>query len=899
MDCNKKNCELAPETCEALVAAVGAANVKATEGGVTVTVCSTEQVAAVAKIAKKAKVAAAVCGNTPITVTFSEAMQKVEVVAEDYAVKAKAGANFQALIDAAAAKGLIMGAQPYHASRVTVGEWMGSNTPGYGTYKYGTAKDAVLNLEVVLKDGTVIETGYDDIGAYMSAYNLNQIIAGSEGAIGIITSATLKAYPAGVTKSFAYEIAGGLAEADAAIQALIRHPNLKPMRFTLQVADGKTMLFLDYQGAQAFVDADAAETDAILEANGGKKSDAVYKPACYKFKAVIPIANLSKSNAKMAMIVDRYTALVSSDSMDDIKATIEACGGRKACGWAFADGNIEKVHDETTSKFMRDLAGFLAEPNVDSIAKSGDKLSREYNDAIREKLVEAVGAANVNESGPERLLYCHDLAPLPKMAGIAFDNIPDVVVRPSTTAQIAAVMKVAYKHGIAVTPRGNSTWGLGGAQPAFRGIVCDCSSKFNKVTVDEKTMTVKVQSGATWKATLDACMAKGFIVGSYPSSFPAATIGAWLSTNGMGIGSFKYGSAKDNVLDMEVILSNGEVLHTGYGDMGNYNSGLNLNQFFVGSEGTACIFGTVTFRIHPMGVIHPLAYDFENLADANPVIQAIIADPSIRPLHIAWSDHYHFEHQKMAGLHAPDVHNLLLVTYQGQENYVDMEIAVTDEIAAKFGGKRVDDAIASHEWDERCYEFRARKVGIGEIPAEVIVPAKTWGKFVDECYTGFGVMKMDIGGIIGVMVDNQTTLFMPYYFKDDELMTGMLAFAFNMYLGDRAEVYGGRSTGYGIFFAGNLDAAHDANTVALMRELKTFLDPHDVMNPGHLVCGMTKFGIGMSHGLSSFMFKMMQTIKKLMPPEHNFENNIKRFKFNKYTEEKCEDRKHVLGRGYE
>ena len=47
MDCNKKNCELAPETCEALVAAVGAANVKATEGGVTVTVCSTEQVAAV------------------------------------------------------------------------------------------------------------------------------------------------------------------------------------------------------------------------------------------------------------------------------------------------------------------------------------------------------------------------------------------------------------------------------------------------------------------------------------------------------------------------------------------------------------------------------------------------------------------------------------------------------------------------------------------------------------------------------------------------------------------------------------------------------------------------------------------------------------------------------------
>ncbi len=899
MDCNEKNCELTPEVISALEGAVGGANVKTTEGGVTVTVSSTEQVAAVTMIAKNAGVTAAVCGNTPITVTFSEEMQTVEVVPEDYAVKAKAGATYKAVMDAAAAQGFTVGSRPYHPSRVTVGDWMGSNAPGYGTYKYGSAKDAVMNLEVVLKDGTVIETGYNNIGAYMSAYNLNQLFSGAEGAMGIITSATIKLYPAGVTKFVAYELAGGLAEAFPVVDTISRHANLKPMRFSIQPGEGKTLLFLEYQGAEDFVDADVDETDLIIEANGGKRSEEVYKPQCNKFRAVIPLRNLAKATVKGALVVDRYTALVSSDSCDDIKATIEACGGRKTCGWAFAEGNLEKIHDADTAKFMRKLADFIAEPDVTEIAKEGDKLSRDYSDAIREMLIEALGKDNVNEAGPEKLLYCHDLAPLPKLAGIAFDNIPDVVVRPSTTAQISAVMKVAYRHGIAVTPRGNSTWGLGGAQPAYGGIVCDCSSKFNKVVVDAENMVVKVQSGATWKATLDACMKEGYIVGSYPSSFPAGTIGAWLSTNGMGIGSFKYGSAKDNVLDLEVILPNGEVLHTGHGNMGNYNSGLNLNQFFEGSEGTLCLFGTVTMRIHPMGVIHPVAYDFENLADANPVIQEIIAHASVRPLHIAWSDHYHFEHQKDAGLHVPDVKNLLCVTFQGQERYVDMEIAVVDEIAAKYGGKRVADEIASHEWDERCYEFRARKVGIGEIPAEVIVPAKCWGKFVEESYKGFDVMKMDIGGVIGVMVDNQTTLFMPYYFKDDELMTGMLSFSFNMYLGDRAEVYGGRSTGYGIFFAGNLDAAHDANTVGLMRELKTYLDPHDVMNPGHLVCGMTKFGIGMSHRLSSFMFSMMQNIKKIMPADGQFQKNIQRFKFNQYTEIKAEDRKHVLGRGYE
>ena len=900
MACNKNNCELSASVIEALKSVVGEANVKVTESGVTVTVSSTEEVAAITKIAKDAKVVAAICGNTPITVAFSEKMQQIEVHPEDYAVKAKAGATYQAVIDAVGAQGLIVGSRPFHASRVTVGEWMGSNAAGYGTYKYGPAKDNVLNLEVVLMDGTVIETGYDNIGAYMSAYNLNQLFSGAEGALGIITSATIKCFPAGVTKFVNYEIPGGFKEACPAIQAIARHPNLKPLKFTAQAGEGKTVLFLEYQGAENFVDQDVIETDDIMSSFGGVRSAEDKKSnATNKFKAVIPVKKIWKAKAKFAAILDRYTALVTTDNAEDLQQILAECGGRKACGWVFADGNIEKIRDETTAKFMEELKAFIMDPDATAVAKGADKLSRDFNEEICNKLKEIVGKDNVNTAGEEKLLYSHDLAPLPKMAGLAFDNMPDVVVRPSTTAQLSAIMKVAYRHGICVTPRGNSTWGLGGAQPAFGGIVVDCSSKMNKVSVDAKNMIVKVQAGATWKATLDACMKEGFIVGSYPSSFPAGTIGAWLATNGMGIGSFKYGSAKDNVLNMEVVLPNGDIVNTGFDDMGDYNSGLNLNQFFEGSEGTLGLFGTVTFRIHPMGVIKPVAYEFEHLADANPLIQRIIAHPSVRPLHIAWSDENHFANQKRAGCHAPDVKNLLCVTFQGAQNYVDMEIAEVDAIAASAGGKRIADEIAAHEWDERCYEFRARKAGVGEIPAEVIVPAKCWGKFVEESYKGFDVMKMEMGGVIGVMVDNQTTLFMPYYFKDDELPTGMLAFSFNFYLGDRAVEYGGRTTGFGIFFAWNLDNVHDSNTVGLMRELKTFIDPHDVMNPGHVVCGMTKFGVNMGHGLMGLGSKLMQMAKKIMPPDHTFSNNLERFKFTSYTEIKAEDRKHVLGRGYE
>lgn len=160
-------------------------------------------------------------------------------------------------------------------------------------------------------------------------------------------------------------------------------------------------------------------------------------------------------------------------------------------------------------------------------------------------------------------------------------------------------------------------------------------------------------------------------------------------------------------------------------------------------------------------------------------------------------------------------------------------------------------------------------------------------------------MKMELGGVIGEVVDRNTSLFMPYYFKDDESLLGMTAFAFNFYLGDRAVEYGGRTTGFGIFFAWNLDNVHDANTVSFMRGFKTFQDPHDVMNPGHVVCGMTRFGVNMSHGLMTLGSALMQMVKKIMPPNTTFADNIERFKENRTDEAKVEDRKHVLGRGYE
>ena len=78
------------------------------------------------------------------------------------------------------------------------------------------------------------------------------------------------------------------------------------------------------------------------------------------------------------------------------------------------------------------------------------------------KLEDAIGKANVKTSKMERLLYSHDLAPLPNLAQLGFKNIPDIVVRPSSTDDLHKIVKIAAEEGIPITPRGSSTWGLAG-----------------------------------------------------------------------------------------------------------------------------------------------------------------------------------------------------------------------------------------------------------------------------------------------------------------------------------------------------------------------------------------------------------------------------------------------------
>lgn len=125
------------------------------------------------------------------------------------------------------------------------------------------------------------------------------------------------------------------------------------------------------------------------------------------------------------------------------------------------------------------------------------------------KLEAAIGKENVNTSKFERLLYSHDLAPLPKEAQLAFNNIPDVVVRPRSTEDVQRIVRIAAEERIPITPRGSSSWGLGGSIPVFGGILIDMTGGMNKIVkIDIENLYVIVEAGATWKQVYEACLRK-------------------------------------------------------------------------------------------------------------------------------------------------------------------------------------------------------------------------------------------------------------------------------------------------------------------------------------------------------------------------------------------------------
>ena len=213
---------------------------------------------------------------------------------------------------------------------------------------------------------------------------------------------------------------------------------------------------------------------------------------------------------------------------------------------------------------------------------------------------------------------------------------PDVLVRPESAAQIAAILQLANAQRVPVTARGSGT-GLSGACVAKRGgILISFERMRSVIEIDTANQVAVVQPGVTLAQLEEATQPYNLMYPIHPGE-SSGSLGGNVATNAGGMQAIKYGVTRNNVLGLSLVLASGEIMQTG-GKLLKISSGLDLTQLVIGSEGTLAITTEIIVRLRPRCVNRTtLLLPFENLDLVMGAIPHIVAS-GVDPLVLEYID---------------------------------------------------------------------------------------------------------------------------------------------------------------------------------------------------------------------------------------------------------------------
>ncbi|MGV8878155.1 MAG: FAD-binding oxidoreductase [Sphingobacteriaceae bacterium] len=173
---------------------------------------------------------------------------------------------------------------------------------------------------------------------------------------------------------------------------------------------------------------------------------------------------------------------------------------------------------------------------------------------------------------------------------------PEVVVKPENTLQVSQLLKLCNENLIPVTPRGGGTGLSGGALPVHGGLLLSME-RFNKIIdIDERNLQATLEPGVITQVFMDAVAEKGLYYPVDPASKGSCFIGGNIAHGSGGPRVVKYGTIREYVLNLEVVLPSGDVIWTGANTL-KYASGYNLTQLMIGSEGTLAVVTKVVVKL--------------------------------------------------------------------------------------------------------------------------------------------------------------------------------------------------------------------------------------------------------------------------------------------------------------
>lgn len=422
-------------------------------------------------------------------------------------------------------------------------------------------------------------------------------------------------------------------------------------------------------------------------------------------------------------------------------------------------------------------------------------------------------------------------------------TLPEAVILPTTTEEIALIMDFASSRKIPVTARGAGVGYVGGCVPVAGGIVLSTERMNRILEVNPVDGVAVVEPGVLTADLQAACAACGWFYPPDPASRKESSIGGNIATNAGGPRCLKYGVTRAYVLGLEVVLADGSILTCG-GRTHKNKQGFDLTGLFCGSEGMLGIITRATLRIIPAPPARAaLRASFPHFSQAAEAVQNVLQEGHL-PCAMEITDAYTLEAARCylgPGMFSSQARGSIIIEIDGQSDAIRSEQKAIADILLRTGADEVVSAQTEDEveaiWQlRREFSYSLKATGLTKLNEDIVIPRSQLVGLVDFCEqmqqeTGIPVACFGHAGDGNIHTNIMVQ-------KDDQgLDIREPADALVHSLFDWVLAHGGSITGeHGIGLAKAPWFKQAVGPVAweLHRRLKEALDPQGILNPGKM-----------------------------------------------------------------